>query len=132
MHTLSHHDDLPPEQLDQLDELARTAPTELRDVLMSVSRCLREGAEIVAFDPTTTITPSQAAERLGMSRTHLYKLLDRGDMPSHRVGRDRRIVVADLIAFEEARQASRRQLAERFAHQKQTERAVIDEIADLL
>ena len=30
-------------------------------------------------------TPAQVAQRLRMSRTHLYKLLDSGQIPSHRV-----------------------------------------------
>lgn len=67
-----------------------------------------------------------------MSRTHLYKLLDRGEIVFHRVGRDRRIRIYDLLEFEEQRQRDRRELAERFAHQRQTAAAASDEIADLL
>lgn len=73
----------------------------------------------------------QVATRLGMSRTHLYILLDRGEIVSHRVGRDRRIRVTDLLEFEQRRQQDRRELAERFAKQTQTRNAAIDEIADL-
>lgn len=123
---------IPVDQLDELDQFAATAGPELRDVLMSLSRCVREGDEVVVIDGSKTVTPSQAAERLGMSRTHLYKLLDRGQIVFHRVGRDRRIRVHDLLQFEEQRQRDRRELAERFAHQRQTAAAATDEIADLL
>ena len=123
---------IPDDQLDELDEFAATASPELRDVLMSLSRCVREGDEVVVIDGSQTLTPSQAAERLGMSRTHLYKLLDRGEIVFHRVGRDRRIRVHDLLQFEEQRQRDRRELAERFAHQRRTAAAATDEIADLL
>ncbi|NYG55279.1 helix-turn-helix domain-containing protein [Nocardioides perillae] len=123
---------IPVDQLDELDQFAATAGPELRDVLMSLSRCVREGDEVVVIDGSKTVTPSQAAERLGMSRTHLYKLLDRGEIVFHRVGRDRRIRVHDLLQFEEQRQRDRRELAERFAHQRQTAAAATDEIADLL
>lgn len=123
---------IPGDQLDELDQFAATAGPELRDVLMSLSRCVREGDEVVVIDGSKTVTPSQAAERLGMSRTHLYKLLDRGEIVFHRVGRDRRIRVHDLLQFEEQRQRDRRELAERFAHQRQTAAAATDEIADLL
>ncbi len=78
------------------------------------------------------LTPSQAAERLGMSRTHLYKLLNRGEIMSYRVGRDRRIEVKDLAAFELQRQRDRRELAERFATQQQTLSRAIDEVANSL
>jgi excisionase family DNA binding protein len=67
-----------------------------------------------------------------MSRTHLYKLLDRGEIMFHRVGRDRRIRLRDLVAFEAQRDGDRLELAERFAHQHKTAAAATDEIADLL
>lgn len=121
------------QQLDALDEFARSdAGPELRDLLLSLSRCVRAGDDLVIVDGDKTITPSQAAERLGMSRTHLYKLLDRGEILFHRVGRDRRIRLSDLIEFENKHQHDRRELAERFAHQRKTAAAANDEIADLL
>ena len=126
-------DNITPEQLDTLDVFARSeAGPELRDLLLSLSRCMRAGDDVLVVDGAATITPSQAAERLGMSRTHLYKLLDRGEILSHRVGRDRRIRMHDLFEFESQHQRDRRELAERFAHQRQTTAAFDDEIADLL
>ncbi|NED97121.1 helix-turn-helix domain-containing protein [Phytoactinopolyspora alkaliphila] len=124
---------IPTEQLDALERFALSeAGPELRDVLLSLSRCVREGDEIVVIDGSRTLTPNQAAERLDMSRTHLYKLLDRGEIVFHRVGRDRRIRVHDLVEFEQQRQRDRRELAERFAHQRETAATATDEIADLL
>lgn len=123
---------IPTDQLEALDQFAASVGPELRDVLVSLSRCVREGDEVVIIDGSRTITPNQAAERLGMSRTHLYKLLDKGEIVFHRVGRDRRILARDLVAFEEKRQRDRRELAERFARQGETTAAADDEIADLL
>lgn len=122
-------------QLDQLDDYAmRSLTPELRDVLLSVTRCLRDGASFIVIDDqkVPSFSPREVAQRLGMSRTHLYKLLDRGEIVSHRVGRDRRVHLDDLIDYETRRQAARRELAERFAHQQETRAAVVDEIADLL
>lgn len=124
---------VPDDQLDSLVQFARdSAGPELRDVLLSLSRCIKDGVDLAAIDPTSTITPSEAAERLGMSRTHLYKLLDRGEIMSHRVGRDRRIRITDLFAFETQRQADRIELAERFANRDRTRGASIDELTDLI
>ena len=79
-------------------------------------------------DNADILTPNQVAERLGMSRSHLYKLLDRGELMSHRVGQDRRILLADLIAFETQRDHYRRELAERFANQRQTRTGAINDL----
>ena len=101
---------IPVEQLDQLEDYARTSvSTDMRDVLLSLTRSVREGAEIAIIDGAPELTPNQAAERLGMSRTHLYKLLDRGEIVSHRIGRDRRISLADLVDFEAHRQRDNRE-----------------------
>lgn len=129
-----HTGGIPVEQVDALDEFsATTAGPELRDLLHSIIECIREGAELAALDsPASDLTPSQAAERLGMSRTHLYKLLDRGEIEFHRVGRDRRIRLRALLEFERRRQRDRRELAERIASQQKTHDGAVSEIADML
>lgn len=123
---------MPSSQIDQLEELAHDVPAELRDVLSSLAASLREGDDVIAFDPQKTMTPTEAAKRLAMSRTHLYKLLDNGTIAFHRVGRDRRILIRDLMHFAAVRDAERRDLAERFATQDRDRSEAIEEIADLL
>ncbi|OQO92402.1 helix-turn-helix domain-containing protein [Saccharomonospora piscinae] len=124
---------VPAEQLDELESYAQNVSgPQLRDLLQTLVQSLRAGAEVVAYPPNATLTPNQAAKLLGMSRTHLYKLLDTHVVPSHRVGRDRRIYMADIAKFDEARQADRRELAERFAARDATRAGAIDELADLL
>jgi excisionase family DNA binding protein len=123
---------IPAEQLADLDAYAQNAGAELRAALLLVTRCLREGAKLAVIDRNETLTPNDAAKRLGMSRTHLYKLLDRGEIPFDHVGRDRRIRVHDLLDFESRRQRDRHELAQRFASQQKTLDGAIDEVADLL
>lgn len=76
---------------------------------------LASGSSVALLDIDADYTPSQAAQRPRMSRTHLHKPLDSERIPSHRVGRDRRIAGRDVVAFERHRQEERRALAERFA-----------------
>ena len=123
---------VPIEQFAQLEAAAAEISPGLLDVVHAIFGFVRDGAEIAAFDPTATFTPSEAAERLGMSRTHLYKLLDRGEITFDRVGRDRRVPALALFEFERRRQQERRELAERFAREQPTRDAAIDELADLL
>lgn len=123
---------VPGAQIDELEQFAEEAPVELREVLQSFVTSLRSGDEVVAFDQNEALTPNQAAKRIGMSRTHLYKLLDDSSIPSHRVGRDRRILARDLLFFEVQRDTQRRALAERFAAQDHVHDAAAQELADLL
>lgn len=129
-----HTDGIPDEQIDALDKFSQTAAgPQLRDLLNTLVECIREGAELAPLDSSASeLTPNQAAAQLGMSRSHLYKLLDRGEIAFHRVGRDRRIKLRDLVEFDERRERDRRELAERFASQRQTREGAISEIADLL
>lgn len=120
---------IPTSQLDALDEYADTAPAELHDVLQRLTRHLRAGDDIVACESDAALTPNQAAKMLRMSRTHLYKLLDDGVIPSYRVGRDRRVRMTSLIEFEQTRVHGQRELAERFALQQPNREAVLDEVA---
>jgi excisionase family DNA binding protein len=123
---------VPAEQFDQLERAAAEISPEMHDVIRALSESVRAGAEIAAFEPNAMLTPNEVAARLGMSRAHLYKLLDRGEIAFDRVGRDRRIPFVEVVKFEHRRQRDRRELAERFAHQQRTHSTAIDELADLL
>lgn len=50
--------------------------------------------------------PDQAAEQIGCSRAFIYRLMERGDLPSVKIGKSRRILHADLVAFLEANRVS--------------------------
>jgi excisionase family DNA binding protein len=53
----------------------------------------------MAEDTRVLITVQEAARRLAIGRSHLYQLLQRGALPSIRIGRARRIRVSDLEEF---------------------------------
>ena len=78
-------------------------------------RLLSEGNEIELRPESKALTTQAAANYLGVSRQHLVGLVDRGELPHHRVGAHRRIAVADLLAFAERRDVARRGALNRLA-----------------
>lgn len=96
---------------------------------VALTGSLASGSSVALLDIDADYTPAQVAQRLRMSRTHPYKFLDSGRIPSHRVGRDRRIAGRDAVAFERHRQEERRALAERFAGAQTIRRGAVDGLA---
>lgn len=102
--------------------------SQLRDLLLGLTTHVEHGEDVALLDSQAELSPAQVAQRLKMSRTHLYKLLDNGTLPSHRVGRDRRVKFSDLIVFERRRQQDRHELAQRFAHADATRAGALSEL----
>ncbi|GAB3252479.1 helix-turn-helix domain-containing protein [Arthrobacter pigmenti] len=106
------------------------AESPLRAALMTITENATADTDTFVIGSQDQLTPNQAAKILKMSRTHLRKLLDNGEIPHVLVGSDRRITASDLIAFETKRQAERKKLAESFAHHNAIQDAAIDELVD--
>ncbi len=54
-------------------------------------------------DGTPWILRREAAARLGVAARELYRLIEVGDLPAYKVGRDLRLRTADLDAFRASR-----------------------------
>lgn len=50
-------------------------------------------------DETRWIRTREAAVRLGVAVREVYRLVDVGDLPAYKVGRDLRLRMADVDAF---------------------------------
>ena len=59
--------------------------------------------ERLSSAPELLLTVEECARRLAIARSHLYLHIQAGTMPSIKIGRSRRIAVADLEAFVESR-----------------------------
>lgn len=64
-----------------------------------------EGVRVIADDEE--ITTQQAADLLSVSRPYLVGLVDRGAIPSRKVGARRRLKLADVLLYREVDQARR-------------------------
>ena len=84
-------------------------PEPLFSLLKDAVRSLSQGRSLVLIPEDQQLTSQQAAERLGVSRPFLIRLLDAGEIPFTLVGKHRRIKVIDLIAY--ARRKSARKAA---------------------
>lgn len=77
------------------------------------------------------MSPQEAADFLHVSRPYIYRLLDRGVLPFHSVGRDRRIPAEALFNYAMRRDIGRKQRAETVASAEEDREALIAELAGL-
>jgi len=98
-----------------------TLPEAIVDILFHVAENLSKGRAValVAFD--SQLSTQQAARFLGVSRPHLVKLLERGEIDYTKVGAHRRIKFEDVVRFKENRDAKRRAALEEMTRKLQEE-----------
>ncbi|HVK04036.1 MAG TPA: helix-turn-helix domain-containing protein [Armatimonadaceae bacterium] len=87
----------------------------LRDVLAR----LAQGEPVVLVPQKAELTTHQAADLLGVSRPHLIKLLETGQIAYRKVGVQRRIPLPDLLRYREANRAVRLKALEELQEQAQ-------------
>jgi len=71
---------------------------------------LCEGQSVAIVQNDAQLTTVEGARMLGVSRQFLIKLLERGEIPHHKVGTHRRIYVRDLLAYKAKRDSNRRKI----------------------
>jgi len=68
-------------------------------LLKSILSNMAEGKSMTLIPSDSEISTQQAAEILSVSRPHIVKLLEKGEIPYRKVGSHRRIALNDLIAY---------------------------------
>ncbi len=78
-----------------------------------IVRLMSEKKAIVMLPEDEAFTTQAAANYLGMSRQFFVGLLEKGEIPFHRVGTHRRVTFKDLLEYEKKRDRSRREAMDR-------------------
>lgn len=85
-------------------------PAGLFDVLREAAQAMREGKAVTIAPRDTVMTTQEAADYLGVSRPTLVKLLEQDQIPFTQPNRHRRVLLSDLLAYQQRTRAQRRQL----------------------
>lgn len=78
-------------------------PEEMYRVLVHVTEAMSRGMAVTIAPRSTTLTTSQAAELLGVSRPTLIKFLEEGRIPFEKVNSHRRLALHDVLEFQRVR-----------------------------
>ncbi len=95
-----------PDTLDLLLEQVDAAPDEAATHL--ILSLIAEGKAVTVVPLNKELTTQEAADILNVSRPHLVKLLERGEIPFAKTGTHRRIRFSDLMKYKEHRDFERR------------------------
>jgi len=90
------------------DGTERLIPEEIFAVLEQVADALASGSGVTVAPNDMQMTTQQAADFLGVSRPTLIKYLEDGTIPFDKRGRHRRVLLRDVVAFQEAFRVDRK------------------------
>jgi excisionase family DNA binding protein len=94
-------------------------PESIYRVILTAARQLGDGNGVSILPVLADLTTTQAAELLTVSRPFVVKLVDSGELPSHKVGTHRRIYLRDAIAFKHRRDQKGREALARLVEDAQ-------------
>ena len=88
-------------------------------LLFDILNNMADGKSITLIPSDAELSTQQAADLLNVSRPHIVKLLEKGEIPFKKVGAHRRIELKDLIAYDKKLKKIRAEKLEFLAKQAQ-------------
>lgn len=89
------------------------------ELLVKILNYMKEGKSLSLVAQENEISTQHAAEMLNVSRPHVVKLLENGEIPFHKVGSHRRIKLDDLLAYQRKIQEEREKALQDLANEAQ-------------
>jgi excisionase family DNA binding protein len=105
-------------KIEETGELV-TIPKKALSLLVVLLSNMAEGKSITVLPSDSEVSTQQAADMLNVSRPHIVKLLEKGEIPFNKVGSHRRIKLADLINYEKKLEETREKNLDFLAKQAQ-------------
>ena len=94
-------------------------PVSALRMLVDILANMAEGNAISIVPIHAELTTQQAADFLGVSRPYLVGMVERGELPHHKVGTHRRVYFRDLLAYRKQRLEGSKAALEALADQAQ-------------
>lgn len=91
------------------DQQPVEVPASVVKVVADALDHVRRGEHVRVIADDEEITTQQAADLLNVSRPYLVGLVDRGEIPSRKVGARRRLKLADVLLYRDVDRARRLQ-----------------------
>jgi excisionase family DNA binding protein len=92
------------------DEIA--VPTSALELLLDLLTVMANGDAITMLPTESEVTTQQAADILNVSRPHVVKLLEDGEIEYRTVGAHRRVFTRSLIEYRDGDNKHRREIAD--------------------
>jgi excisionase family DNA binding protein len=94
-------------------------PTSALRLLVDILSELADGNAVKVVPIHAELTTQEAADLMNVSRPHLVKLLETGDLPFHKTGKHRRVRFSDLMTYKVAQERASAAAMEELAAQAQ-------------
>ena len=94
-------------------------PLKALHLLNAIISNMSQGKSIALMPTDAEVSTQQAAEILNVSRPHVIKLVEKGEIPHKKVGSHRRILLHDILKYESNLKSNRRKKLNALAKEAQ-------------